>query len=241
MHSYRFDMYERNYLEWNKNCFYYLDMPVPTQKLFGIEEQSLAMPAEENSTATGISSNTTTGSSPSSSAGGLVPTIKVKMPITPNQIIPITDESDDMIMFVNGLYYLLMFALYGQIFGFAMVFMHRNEALRKARHDTVLYVRSGVSLLFNLTCVLCFWAIYSWSGHAPIEAMSGMSVTNSLGKKEQLTCTNDQVLIETFKQMKAYLDHSQVPQRKWLLYGLLTGIMVLNLVGLIFKFGAMDP
>jgi hypothetical protein len=79
---------------------------------------------------------------------------------------------------------------------FFMVFMHRSEALPKTMYDKITIYRRAVCFLLMAFVWFCFRGMYSWDGHAPVEAITD-------GK-----CTSDEMLLETFVEMRGFLDQS---------------------------------
>ena len=109
------------------------------------------------------------------------------------------------------------------IIEFFMVFMHRSEALPKTWYDNIVMYRRGLSFLCMFFVWFCFRGIYQWNGHEPVEAFTD-------GK-----CTDDEMLLETFVEMRNFLDKSQSKEREIYLYVFLALIAVMNIAGFVYK------
>lgn len=112
-----------------------------------------------------------------------------KIEITIKTMKAIIDETESMIYWVKFPKFFLGIVVAMCVIEFFMVFMHRNEALSKQGYDKFLLIRRGISFFFMGFALYCFWGIYAWSGHEPVEVLAANK------------CTNDVILQETFINM----------------------------------------
>ena len=133
------------------------------------------------------------------------------------------DQTDRMIYWIKIPKVILQILVAFCIFEFFMVFMHRSEALGKAAYDKILIYRRALGFLCLFSIWFCFSGIYAWDAHAQVETIVDGS------------CTNDEMLQETFVQMRIFLDQSQTSDREIWLYLFLALIAIMNVVGFFYK------
>ena len=138
-------------------------------------------------------------------------------------IIKTASSLEGDVLWVFGL--LIVNVIFG-LFELAANFMHREDALGKQGQDRVVWVRRAVSILLLLIVFFCYKAIYSWDGHLAVAAISENS------------CTNDIVLGETFKEMRAYLDDVRSGWFKWFMMIVMIAVLLLSVGGALFKMSA---
>ena len=82
-------------------------------------------------------------------------------PVTPQHVKGSIDHAAKRVMRCTvAVYWFISFMLYAQISEAAMLHMHKNGALNKSKMDKVQYIRRGITITFELVCVLCLYLIY---------------------------------------------------------------------------------
>ena len=148
---------------------------------------------------------------------------EVEKPITVQGMHDIMDQTDRMIYWIKIPKVILQVLVAFCVFEFFMVFMHRSEALDKNPFDKIMVYRRVFGFLCIFSVWFCFRGIYTWDAHAQVEAIVDGQ------------CTSDEMLLETFVQMRMFLDKSQSKEREIWLYLFLALIAAMNVLGFLYK------
>lgn len=152
-----------------------------------------------------------------------------RIEITPKTLVPIIEQSGELVWTVEWLYIILSIYMYAQVFEFGMIFMHRNEAMSKETQDKIIYARRLLAIVLTIIVFLCYKSIYNWHGHEPIEVLA------------ETQCSNDLVLQETFKTMRDYLDATQNSHIKTPFFVIMGIVVFINICSLVYKVAVADP
>lgn len=133
-----------------------------------------------------------------------------------------------MIYWVEFLHFFLIFMIFSQMFEYAMIFMHSEDALSLNMYSKCILFRHLLAFASGCVCAFCFWGIYNWTGHRYIQTLVNKN------------CTQDSVLKATFEAMQTYVDSAQSPVRKGFLIGFLALILLCNIASFMHKKNVVD-